>query len=138
MNYPPYFPPKTEQAQPYPPAPGGGNTWGGQPMPGFACRPVTSKEEAVAVQVDFYGPGTIMPDLGHGMIYLKRFNPNSGASDFLAFAFCPPQPQEMPAPPYDPRQEIEALRGELEALRVELEESKKASPKRTGGKAEEK
>lgn len=54
---------------------------------GYLCRPVTSREEAVAVQVDFTGPGTIMPDLSHGMIYLKRFNPNTGASDFLPFAF---------------------------------------------------
>lgn len=147
MSYPTYLSPGEGQPQPYPqntrqsypPVQGGMNGgWGNPSQPGFTCRPVTSREEAVAVQVDFYGPGTIMPDLGHGMIYLKRFNPNSGASDFLAFAFCPPQPQEVPAPPYDPRQEIEALRNELEALRAELEETKKASPKRTGGRAEEK
>ncbi len=53
---------------------------------GFVCRPVTSKEEAMAVQADYLSPGTIMPDLGHGMMYLKRFNANTGLSDFFEFS----------------------------------------------------
>lgn len=57
---------------------------------GFICRPVTSREEAVAVQTDFISAGTIMPDLGHGVIYLKRFNPNTGLSDWYEFAYVPP------------------------------------------------
>lgn len=62
---------------------------------GFLCRPVASKEEAVAAQIDFMGPGTIMPDLGHGVIYLKRFNQNTGAADFFQFSLQP-TPKEEP------------------------------------------
>ena len=59
-----------------------------QPQPmaqAFACHPVTSREEAVAAQTDYFSAGLVMPDLGHGTIYLKRFNPQTGASDFFEF-----------------------------------------------------
>lgn len=107
---------------------------------GYVCRPVTSREEAVAVTVDFLGPGTIMPDFGHGMIYFKRFNPNSGGAEFFAFSVQPPPQAQQSAPMaqgYDPRGDIEALRGDFNALRGELDEMKKAGQKRTGGKAAE-
>lgn len=84
---------------------------------GFMCRPVTSRLEAEAVQVDFIGPGTLMPDLSHGAIYLKRFNPNTGASDFLEFVYQ--KPQEPPAPvQYATVAELNALRAEIEQLRL--------------------
>lgn len=68
---------------------------------GFACRPVTSREEAVAVLADYFSPGTIMPDLGHGCIYLKRFNQNTGASDFYEFALVQQKTEEpKQAPDY--------------------------------------
>lgn len=135
----------------YPPYPGGPGQTGNQPQqpasapvgstqPGYVCRPVTSREEAVASQVDFLGPGSVMPDFGHGMIYFKRFNPNSGAAEFYEFTLRQPQPpaQQSAAPvAYDPRGDIDTLRGEVEALRGELEDIKKAGPKRTGGKAAE-
>lgn len=110
---------------------------------GYVCRPVTSREEAVAVTVDFLGPGTIMPDFGHGMIYFKRFNPNSGGAEFFDFSVQPPpqaqvQQQTAPATPaYDPREDIEGLRNEFSVLRGELDEMKKAGQKRTGGRAAE-
>ena len=74
--------------------PAGQNAPAGQPgaSQGFVCRPVASREEAVAAQTDFFGPGILMPDLGHGMIYLKRFNQTTGASDLLEFAYVPTQP----------------------------------------------
>lgn len=79
---------------------------------GFICRPVTSGLEAEAVQVDFMGPGTIMPDLGHGLIYLKRFNPNTGTSDFLVFA-----EQKQPVIQYATIDDINALRSEIELIK---------------------
>lgn len=82
---------------------------------GFSCRPVTSRLEAEAVQVDFLGPGTIMPDLGHGVIYLKRFNPNTGASDFVVFAM--EQMQEAAPVQYATIEDINALREEIESLK---------------------
>lgn len=81
----------------------------------FSCRPVTSKEEATAVQVDFFGPGTIMPDLGHGIIYLKRFNNQTGACDI--FEFVAQQPKEEAPVQYVTKEEFESLREELEKLK---------------------
>lgn len=59
---------------------------------GYTCRPVTCREEAVAAQVDFFSAGLVMPDLAHGVIYVKRFNPNTGASDFGEFKYAVPAP----------------------------------------------
>lgn len=126
MNYPYYNPyqfgpqnapqPRFDQMGPNPPQ------MQNAPVPqmaqqgaAFLTRPVTSREEAVAVQVDFLGPGTLMPDLGHGTIYLKRFNPNTGASDF--FTFTLEQPREEPAVQWATKEDVEALRAEIEALR---------------------
>lgn len=52
---------------------------------GFLTRPVASREEAVAAQIDFFGPGVLMPDFGHNCVYYKRFNQNTGSCDFLTF-----------------------------------------------------
>ena len=93
---------------------------------GFSCRPVTSKLEAEAVQVDFLGPGTIMPDLGHGVIYLKRFNPNTGSSDFLSFSFDQNQTVEQE----NSESEISVIKKEINALREEIEEIKKTRKNR--------
>lgn len=60
---------------------------------GFSVRPVASREEATAVQTDFFGPGILMPCLGQGVIYLKRFNSNTGASDLIEFVYAPPKPK---------------------------------------------
>ena len=68
-----------------------------QPQPmqqnsGFTCRPVTCREEAIAAQVDYFSAGLVMPDLPHGVIYVKRFNSNTGASEFGEFKYAPPAP----------------------------------------------
>ena len=52
---------------------------------GFLTRPVASREEAVAAQIDFFGPGVLMPDFGHSCVYYKRFNQSTGSCDFLTF-----------------------------------------------------
>lgn len=82
---------------------------------GFACRPVTSKEEAMAVQVDFFGPGTVMPDIGHGVIYLKRFNSNTGSCDI--FEFVAQVPKEAEPIQYATKEDIALLRGEIDKLK---------------------
>ena len=86
-----------------------------QPSNGFACRPVTSKEEAMAVQVDFFGPGTVMPDIGHGVIYLKRFNSNTGSCDI--FEFVAQQPKQEAPVQYVTKEEFDCLRADLEKLK---------------------
>ena len=82
------------------------------PAPQVPSFGVTGREEAVAAQVDFGGPGTLMPDLGHGVIYLKRFNPNTGACDLFDFAVRAPEPA-APAPQYATMDDLNALREEL-------------------------
>ena len=77
----------------------------------YSCRPVTSREEAVAAQVDFFGPGTLMPDLGHGVIYLKRFNQNTGACDIVTFAVEQPKQEELVQ--YATMEDLNKLREEL-------------------------
>lgn len=83
-------------------------------QPNYVTRPVTSREEAVAVQVDVFGLGTLMPDISHGVIYLKRFNPNTGGSDFLTFAVReePKQPNAL-----DMRREFENVYSEIDHLK---------------------
>lgn len=78
---------------------------------GFAVRAVTGREEAVAAQVDFGGMGTIMPDLGHGVIYLKRFNSNTGSCDI--FEFKAAAQEQAAAPQYATLDDLNALRDEL-------------------------
>lgn len=88
------------------------------PPVGYSVRPVGSREEAVCAQVDFISPGLIMPDLGHGLIYFKRFNPEAGSTEFHAFKLIAPDPP----PQY-------ATLADLEALKAELIEKKAARRK---------
>ena len=111
----------------------------------FPCVPVMSRAEAERAEIDCFGPGLIMTNLGQGMVYLKRFNPQKGEVEVLDFAFVPPPPPPAPAPAgYDPRADIAAmmenmktLQASVSALCSEWEESKKAGQKRTSGKAVE-
>lgn len=112
MDYPQYYqqPPQQPQQQFY-----GGYQ---RPMqqvqqapPGYVCKPVTSREEAVATSTDYFSLGVVMPDLGHGMIYLKRFNQQTGSSDFFEFQRYIPE-QAMPVE-YATKADLDALRAEL-------------------------
>ena len=111
----------------------------------FPCVPVMSRAEAERAEINCFGPGLIMTNLGQGMVYLKRFNPQKGEVEVLDFAFVPPPPAPAPAQTnYEPRADIavmmenmKALQASVSALCSEWEESKKAGQKRTGGKAAE-
>ena len=93
----------------------------GYQQPGYFLRPVSSKEEAVASQIDFAGPGTIMPDPVHGVIYLKRFNSDTGSVDFITFA-----PWQEPAPPeYATTNDINEMRQTINRLAEEIDRLKK-------------
>lgn len=80
-------------------------------QPSYTVRPVGSKEEALGAQVDFLGLGTIMPDLGHGVVYLKRFNSSTGSSELSEFKLS--QPEQKPAPKYVTLEEFEAFKAEI-------------------------
>lgn len=125
-NYPMYQGPRFDQQQYVPPnGPQNaaqavlpqGNVNQTQVQTGFLCRPVTGKEEALGVQAEYFSPGTLMPDLGHGVVYLKRFNQNTGASDFFEFALVQGKAEDQttygePVPP----KILETISGQLNAL----------------------
>lgn len=131
----------TRQAITQPAQNQGGNN--GQAV--FPCVPVMSRAEAERAEINCFGPGLIMTNLGQGMVYLKRFNPQKGEVEVLDFAFVPPPPPPAPPPAnYDPRADIAAMMENMVALQAsistlcnEWEENKKAGQKRTGGKAAE-
>lgn len=106
-NYPPYVQPNPVYPQVYQP-------WQNryqqpvsyqpqpvvQPMPiQPVVRMVTSKEEAVATQIDF-NPSVInlFVDLAHGMIYTKRFNANTGAADYDDYKLIVPEQAPIQQP----------------------------------------
>ena len=112
MDYPQYYQQPAQQPQQ--------QFYGGyqRPMqqvqqapPGYVCKPVTSREEAVATSTDYFSLGVVMPDLGHGMIYLKRFNQQTGSSDFFEFQRYIPE-QAVPVE-YATKADLDALRAEL-------------------------
>lgn len=85
-----------------------------QMSPAFACHPVGSREEAVAAQTDYFSAGLVMPDLSHGMIYLKRFNQQTGASDFFEFRIMQPEEKkETSTGQYVTIEEFERFQKEL-------------------------
>lgn len=79
----------------------------------FTCHPVTSREEAVAAQTDYFSAGLVMPDLGHDTIYLKRFNPQTGASDFSEFRLVAGEKDQAAPAQYVTVQEFERFQKEL-------------------------
>lgn len=93
------------------------------PQPMYQARPVTSREEALGQQVDFFGAGTLMPDLAHGIVYLKRFNQNTGGSDLFEFRLA--QPEAQP----EQSNEIEQIRESIKRLEDELEKLKASRAK---------
>lgn len=99
---------------------------------GFHVQPVSSREEALAVIADPLSAGVLLPDLAHNVVYVKRFNQNTGASDFGEFALVQPQqaaPVEPPVekPDYLTRREFEdamaQLRSELTAKPTKRKEA---------------
>ena len=100
-----------------------------QPMQGgLKVIPVGSITEAQAVPTDFMGDTLLMPDFGHGAIYVKVLNPNTGGAIFRVFKLEPEmQAPAQTEPSYDAKAEIDKRRSDLEALRKDLgfEEEKK-------------
>ena len=54
-------------------------------------RPVTSREEAAGLPMDFTAGAMYMPDLAHGVIYAKIFNANTGEAPLLEFRVAKPE-----------------------------------------------
>ena len=103
-------------------------------------RPVSSREEFLAIPSDLYGRPTYCPDLRSGVIYCKRLNPDTCESTIETFyspaAWQQLQAQQTPATPppqYVPLEQYKALVqqvNELEAWRKSF--SKSASTAKKG------
>lgn len=146
MNYPyynPYFAPQmaaqtrpAEMGQVYPsqqnvsPAQSVGQ---GQGISAYS-RPVSSKEEAMAVGADFSGAPMIFPDMAHNAVYVKRWDFQTGSAVFTEYA-----PKDTPTPPDGPaamyatqgdfKEFAENLSARLEDIEAKIEKLKKGAKK---------
>ena len=82
--------------------------------PQHLVRPVASVEEARAVQTDFTGALTIMPDTAHGAIYTKQLNLQTGCEDFALYRRV--QDRDAPKPDYVARGEFDELKARFNTL----------------------
>lgn len=133
MNYPPYNPylyPQgmAQQGQQGPFIPQAMNQQAQLPAQGQqslsqASRLVASREEAIGVAADFSGALMLFPDVTHERVYLKRWNYQTGAADFIEFA---PVVQAPPQPPaFASLQDLQDLQSTVDSLRQELDRLKK-------------
>lgn len=83
-------------------------------------RPVSSREEAQATAADFSGALMLFPDISHGRVYLKRWNMQTGAADFMEFGPVV-EAAEAPAAEYVC---LQTYRDDMERLQKELAELK--------------
>lgn len=93
-----------------------------------ASRPVTSKEEAMGVAADFSGAPMVFPDVAHNKVYVKRWNFQAGAADFIEFApvIQPPAPQEVADMPlFASIQQLRDLQNTVDAMQQEIERLKR-------------
>ena len=84
----------------------------------IVCAPVTSREEAVATRVEAFGPSYIMPDIGHGMVYFKRFNEKTALADFEEYKKVVPvdEPEQPQQPVIDIASIIGAFQGRFDTM----------------------
>ena len=82
-----------------------------QPKPGFNVVPVSSLEEARAVQTDFGGGVTVMPCLAQGIIYTKQLDFGTGSSVLAMYKRVDNSQSE-----YVTRGEFDSFRQELAGL----------------------
>lgn len=88
--------------------------------PQHLVRPVASVEEARAVQTDFTGALTIMPDTAHGAIYTKQLNLQTGCADFTLYRRVQEpeinKPLETDLSKFVPRSEFDELKQRFNTL----------------------
>ena len=84
-----------------------------QQMPMLSGRMVTGREEALGVQVDFNSGITVCPDLGHGVVYVKVFDRNTGTAPLLEFRRADDMPEKDDA--------IERMQAKLNRIMQMLE-----------------
>ena len=81
------------------------------------CRPVSSKDEARAFQIDLDGSLWVFTDLGNGKIYTKQVN-NDGTAAFKTYVFTEDQ-NPFSSTEYVTREEFnKALQSLMAAMQV--------------------
>lgn len=91
-------------------------------------RPVSSKEEAMAVGADFSGAPMVFPDMAHNAVYVKRWDFNLGSAVFVEYV---PKVDEAEPPPAvyatqgDFKELADRFTERLEDIEAELERLKK-------------
>ena len=96
-----------------------------QAQSNFFCRPVASKEEALGVPVDFMGAPMFFPDLAHNVVYMKRFNTNTGSADVFEFHGTQQEAPKDMAPAFAPLDEFMSMKDTIAQLKEEIERLKK-------------
>lgn len=121
-GYQPMQMPQMQMPQMPPQMPQNGQMSGGGLSP--MSRPVSSREEAQACAADFSGALMIFPDLAHSRVYLKRWNMQTGAADFVEFG---PVIESAPAEeaPKVEYVSLQAYQEDMDKLRKELAGLKK-------------
>lgn len=101
MNPTPYYPPQ-------------------QPVPRATITMVTSRAEVEAAQIPFDGTIPVFADFGHGVIYTKRLNINTGTADVEEYAIRQPQAQS-PAADFAPVGMVQELMARMESYEQRLQ-----------------
>ena len=91
----------------------------------FYCRPVASREGALGVPVDFMGAPMFFPDLAHNVVYMKRFNTNTGSADVFEFHGTQQEAPKDMAPAFAPLDEFMSMKDTIAQLKEEIERLKK-------------
>ena len=102
-----------------------------QRRPPWLCVPVSCREEAVAVQMDYLYSGIIMPDVTHNAVYAKIVDPKTMETRFCDFAAVPP-PKMVSADEFVTRDDFRKL---CEIVQ-QMQNGKQAAPATTEQEAE--
>lgn len=124
FNYSPYMPGYTPT---YPQMPQPPQMQQPQQPQGLQGRMVASREEALGIPADFMGNPVVMPDLGHGVIYLKKFDPNTGTAPLYEFKLH--QPEETKPVEYAKIEDFMGLSSKVDTIIGDIEKLKKQQKK---------
>lgn len=97
------------------------------------CRPVSSKEEARAYQIDLDGSLWVFTDLGNNKIYTKQVN-NDGTATFKTYAFAEDENPNIPTE-YVTKEEFHKV---IQSLMAAMQPTSSQEPVPAPAKNEEK
>lgn len=102
-----------------------------QAMPRATITMVTSRAEVEAAQIPFDGTIPVFADFGHGVIYTKRLNINTGTADVEEYVLHQPQAQaQASAADFAPVGMVQELAARMDGYEQRLREMSEASKAR--------